>query len=76
MACWSCLRERRQNTKLTVNKHKKGSEDWEWAGDKPLPEAGQVVDHKAVLLSQGAASKTELPHLGGGGSNQTAATEE
>jgi hypothetical protein len=34
-------------------------------GDKPLPEAGKVVDHRAYLLkaeiSQKAAPKTELP---------------
>jgi hypothetical protein len=31
-------------------------------GDKPLPEAGKVVDHRVHLLSQRAASKTEVPH--------------
>jgi hypothetical protein len=30
-------------------------------GNKPLPEAWKVVDHRADLLSQRAASKTELP---------------
>jgi hypothetical protein len=30
--------------------------------DKPLPKAGKVVDHRDHLLSQRAASKTELPH--------------
>jgi hypothetical protein len=31
-------------------------------GDKPLPKAGQVVDHRTHLLSQKATSKTKLPH--------------
>jgi hypothetical protein len=31
-------------------------------GNKPLPEAGKVVDHRAHFLSQRAASKTKLPH--------------
>jgi hypothetical protein len=31
-------------------------------GEKPLPKAGQVVDHRADLLSQRTASKTKLPH--------------
>jgi hypothetical protein len=44
-------------------------------GDKPLLEAGQAVDHRIDLLSQRAASKTELPHLAGGGADQTAAAE-
>jgi hypothetical protein len=29
--------------------------------DKPLPTAGQVLDHRAHLLSQRVASKAELP---------------
>jgi hypothetical protein len=45
-----------------VNKHNKGSKGWQQVGNKPLPEAGQVVDHRANLLSQRAASKTKLPH--------------
>jgi hypothetical protein len=36
-------------------------EGQEWASDKPLPEAGQVVDHRAHLLSQKAAPKVKLP---------------
>jgi hypothetical protein len=28
-------------------------------GDKPLPEAGKIVDYRAHLLSQGAASKVK-----------------
>jgi hypothetical protein len=47
---------------LSVNKNRKGSEDWQQVGNKPLPEAGQVVDHKDHPLSQRAVSKTELPH--------------
>jgi hypothetical protein len=59
--------------------------------DKPPPKAGQVVDHRADLLNWRAAlkteltvfalsfrekkNKTELPHLIGGGSDQTAAAE-
>jgi hypothetical protein len=30
-------------------------------GNKPLPKAGKVVDHRSHLLSQRAASKTKLP---------------
>jgi hypothetical protein len=33
--------------------------------DKPLPKAGQVMDHRADLLNHRAAFKTELPHLNG-----------
>jgi hypothetical protein len=29
-------------------------------GDKPLPEAGQVIDHKAHLLSRSATPKVKL----------------
>jgi hypothetical protein len=47
-------------TELIVNKQRKGSKDGEWAGDKPLPKAGQVVDHGDDLLRQRAASKTQL----------------
>jgi hypothetical protein len=56
--CWNYTREKgegkgsKPNTELTVKKHGKGSEDWEWVGNKPLPEAGQVVDHRAHLLRQ------------------------
>jgi hypothetical protein len=49
------------STELSVNKHRKGSKGWEWSGDKPLPETGKIMDHRAHLLSQRAASKTELP---------------
>jgi hypothetical protein len=60
---------------LSVNKHSKGSVDWELAGDKPLPKAGKVVDHKTDLLNQRVAPKTELPHLAGVGVDQTVAAE-
>jgi hypothetical protein len=40
---------------LSVNKHRKGSEGWELVGGKPLSGAGQVVDHRADLLSQRTA---------------------
>jgi hypothetical protein len=49
------------STELLVNKHRKGSEDGEQEGNKPLPKAGQVMDHRADLLSQIAASQTKLP---------------
>jgi hypothetical protein len=29
------------STELSVNKQRKGSEDCEWADDKPLPKAGR-----------------------------------
>jgi hypothetical protein len=63
---WNCTREREGTRSLTfspefsVNIHRKGSEDWERAGNKPLPEAGHVVDHRADLVNQRAASKIEL----------------
>jgi hypothetical protein len=31
-------------------------------GDKPLPEAGQVADHKNHLLNKWAAPKVNQPH--------------
>jgi hypothetical protein len=34
----------------------------EWAGNKMLPKAGQVVDHRAHLLSKWTAPKVKLPH--------------
>jgi hypothetical protein len=37
-------------------------EGQEQVGDKPLPEAGQVADHRDHLLSQWAAPKVKLPH--------------
>jgi hypothetical protein len=46
--------------KPSVNKHRKGSEGREQVSS--LPEVGKVVDHRAHLLSQRAASKTKLPH--------------
>jgi hypothetical protein len=39
------------STKISVNKHRKGSKGLQWVGNKPLPEAGQVVDHRNDLLS-------------------------
>jgi hypothetical protein len=51
--------------KLSVKEHR----------DKPCPKAGQVVDHRADLLNQRTAFKTELPHLTGGEADQTTATE-
>jgi hypothetical protein len=61
---------------LLVKKHWKGSEDCgEGGGNKPLPEAQQVVDHPAHFLSQRAAFKSELPYLAGGGADQIAAAE-
>jgi hypothetical protein len=44
-------------------------------GDKLPPNVGQVVDHKADLLNHRAAFKTEVPHLSGGGADQTASAE-
>jgi hypothetical protein len=35
------------------------------------PKAGQVVDPSADLMGQRAVFKTELPHLPGGGAEQT-----
>jgi hypothetical protein len=35
------------------------------------PKVGQLVDPKADLVGQRSAFKTELPHLAGGGANQT-----
>jgi hypothetical protein len=48
-----------------VNKH----------SNKPSPKAGQVVDHRADLLNQRAAFKTELPHLTEVEADKTAALE-
>jgi hypothetical protein len=50
------------SAKLPGNIPRKGSDDREQVGDKLIPEAGKEVDHRAHLLSQRAASKTELPH--------------
>jgi hypothetical protein len=44
-------------------------------GGKPLSGAGQVVDHRADLLSQRTAFWTKVPHLAGGGAEQTDAAE-
>jgi hypothetical protein len=49
------------SAELSVNKHRKGSEDLEQVGNKPLPKAGKVVDHRTHLLRQKASSQTELP---------------
>jgi hypothetical protein len=35
------------------------------------PKAGQVVDPRADLVGHRAAFKTELPHIPGGGTDQT-----
>jgi hypothetical protein len=48
------------SAKLSVKEHRKCSEDWEQVGEKTLPEAGQVVDHRDDLVSQQAPSKTKL----------------
>jgi hypothetical protein len=52
--------ETRSWSPLIISKQKlerqKGQQQ---AGDKPLPEAGQVVDHKAHFLSQWATSKVK-----------------
>jgi hypothetical protein len=40
---------------------------------RQLPKVGQVVNPRAGLLGQRAVFKTELPHLVGGGDNQTVA---
>jgi hypothetical protein len=61
------------STKLSVSK---GSEGRERADKKPLPEAGQVVDHRADHLSQRAAFKIELPLLTGGGADQNGTAEQ
>jgi hypothetical protein len=45
---------------LSVNKCWKSRKADSRAGDKPLPEAGQVADQKAHLLSQWAAPKVKL----------------
>jgi hypothetical protein len=50
------------SAKLSVKEHRKCSEDWEQVGEKTLPEAGWVVDHRDGLLSQRAPSKTKLHH--------------
>jgi hypothetical protein len=50
------------SAKVSVNEHRKCSEDWEQVGEKTLPEAGRVVDHRDGLLNQRAPSKTTLHH--------------
>jgi hypothetical protein len=60
------------SAKLSGNKYGKSKKGWEWVwGDKPTSRAGQVLDPGAALLGQRAVLKTELPHLTGGGANQT-----
>jgi hypothetical protein len=68
---WNCPRKGAgQRTKCTVPNSK-----WTNTRDKPFLKAGKVVDYRTNLLNQRAAVKTELPHLAGGGDDQTAAAE-
>jgi hypothetical protein len=65
--CWKCTRERGRSKELisgqTFSKQMlKWQESREQVGDKPLPKAGQVADHRAYLLSQWAAPKVKMPH--------------
>jgi hypothetical protein len=48
-------------SKTTSKQMPERQEGQEQASNKPLPEAGQVVDHRDHLLSQWVAPKTELP---------------
>jgi hypothetical protein len=44
----------------TISKQMAGkAEGQQRVGNKPLPEVGQVVDHKAHLLTQSAATQSQ-----------------
>jgi hypothetical protein len=52
----------REDQEATLSKQTlERQEGQEWAGDKPLPDAAQVVDDSVHLLSQWAAPKAKLP---------------
>jgi hypothetical protein len=47
------------SSQTSVNKWLETQEGWQWVDDKPLLEKGQVVAHKAHLLSQWATAKVK-----------------
>jgi hypothetical protein len=55
------MRDKELISAQTISKHMlERHEGQKQVGNKPLPEAGQVVDHKDHLLSQLAAPKVKL----------------
>jgi hypothetical protein len=62
---WKCTRERGRGKELilagTISKQAlERQEGGQQVGDKPLSEAGKVVDHSTHLLSQWAAPEPKL----------------
>jgi hypothetical protein len=68
---WTYPGERGQDKKITTQRWTLSKQTQQYATSK----VGRVVDRRADLLNQRAAFKLELPHLAGGGAEQTAAAE-